>query len=70
MGSKTNYIVELAGKEWWLSTWNGDPGRTLVRENAKRFKTKTEATRALERVIKKWPKRLDYTTARIVAVYE
>ena len=27
----------------WIADWEGDPGRTLVKENAKTFKLKTDA---------------------------
>jgi len=40
------YIIELE-KGIWLAPWEGDPGRTLKKENARRFRTKKEANRML-----------------------
>lgn len=40
------YIVEL-DKNVWLASWRGDPGRTIVKENAQKYKTKHGATAAL-----------------------
>lgn len=39
------YIVELE-KGCWLAPWEGDPGRTVVRANAKLFNTRLGALRA------------------------
>lgn len=41
------YIVELE-KRVWLAPWDGDPGRTLVKENAKTFNCEKDAYKALE----------------------
>lgn len=41
-------IVELE-EGCWLAPWRGDPGRTLVRESAKRFKSARAARAALAR---------------------
>ena len=41
------YIVELESGVW-LASWDGDPGRTIVKENAKKFKTEEQAKLALE----------------------
>jgi len=40
------YIVELQ-KGCWLADWSGDPGRTHVKESARRYKTFSGATIAL-----------------------
>jgi hypothetical protein len=42
----TMYIVKLE-KGVWLAPWDGDPGRTLKKENAKEFKLKSDANHAL-----------------------
>lgn len=42
------FIVELE-EEVWIAPWEGDPGRTLVKENAKRFKSKGAATKAMDK---------------------
>ena len=36
------YIVELY-ENCWLATWSGDPGRTHVKESAKKYKTSSGA---------------------------
>jgi hypothetical protein len=41
------FIVELETGVW-LAPWDGDPGRTTVKENAKRFDTRYFAGRAGE----------------------
>lgn len=40
------YIVELEDGVF-LAPWDGDPGRTTVKENAKRFNTMLGAKRAI-----------------------
>ena len=40
------FIVELENGVW-LAPWRGDPGRTLVRDTARRFRTKAAAHRAI-----------------------
>ena len=41
------YVVELE-KGCWIAGWEGDPGRTLKIENAKRFGRKGWAKRGLK----------------------
>lgn len=41
------YIVELE-KGVWLADWEGDPGRTLNKENAKQYKRKNWAKHGLK----------------------
>jgi len=45
------YIVELEPGVW-LASWSGDPGRTLVKESAKQYRTISLATYALARARK------------------
>jgi len=45
------YIVELE-KDTWLAPWHGDPGRTLVKESARKFKNKPQAYRAIANALK------------------
>lgn len=40
------YIVELE-EGVWLATWQGDPGRTLVKESARQFGSRHGARVAL-----------------------
>ena len=42
------YIVELQ-KGCWIADWEGDPGRTIMKENAKLFHSKWKAENALIR---------------------
>lgn len=42
------YIVEIEAGVW-LAPWAGDPGRTVVRENAKCFRSAACAFKALSR---------------------
>ena len=45
---KTTYVVALEPGVW-LAPWEGDPGRTLVLENAKRYPSERSAKRALQK---------------------
>jgi hypothetical protein len=45
---KIRWVVELEPGVWIADT-DGDPGRTLVKENAQRFFMKSEAKKALEK---------------------
>lgn len=42
------YIVEIEAGVW-LAPWEGDPGRTLVRDSAKRFRLASSAFKALSK---------------------
>ena len=42
----SGYVVEIEHKVY-LASWDGDPGRTLLRGNAKRFKSVRSATYGL-----------------------
>lgn len=42
------WIVEL-DKGCWLAPWGGDPGRTLVRESAKKYRSEHAANCAMLR---------------------
>jgi hypothetical protein len=44
------YIVELE-KGVWLAPGDGDPSRTLKKENAKQFRTTSSANRALKNAL-------------------
>ena len=39
----------------WVAPWSGDPGRTLVQQNAQRFKRRSTAQQALNRARKYRP---------------
>ena len=53
------YIVEFENGDepWWLAEWTGDPGRTVVKGNAKIFDTMNAAKKALTYTIKNNPYR-------------
>jgi hypothetical protein len=60
-----NYIVELCGGTQFLAPWQGDPGRTCVRDRAKKYKSEHAAKCAIA-----WNKRMfksrDFSEARVV----
>ena len=41
----------------WIADWEGDPGRTRVKENAKTFKSKSDAEKLCEKIKSKYPNR-------------
>lgn len=56
------FLVELETGVY-LAPWPGDPGRTLVRVKAKKYKTEAAAKRALTLIRKNCLRQ--FTTARI-----
>ena len=52
----TEYL-KCAGKTCWYASWDGDPGRTLIRESAKKFKTEQAAQKAVKNIIANNPHR-------------
>ena len=46
------FILKFSNQDCWIAPWEGDPGRTLVRENAKEFKTETQALKYAGKMIK------------------
>ena len=46
------YILKFADCDCWIADWTGDPGRTLVKESAKLFKTLQSAEIASKKLIK------------------
>jgi hypothetical protein len=59
------YVVELE-KGVWIAPWNGDPGRTLKIENAKKFKRKNWAKHGLKMARQYRP----FTKAKIQPINE
>jgi len=47
------YIVENknGSKSYWLASWEGDPGRTIIKANAKTFNSKSSAKKAIKKVV-------------------
>lgn len=65
----SKYIVEFPiGKKWWLAGWEGDPGRTLVKDHAKLFNSERAAITAIKRTIKRYPDRRSCTLLKPVKV--
>lgn len=58
------YVVELQ-ENCWLADVTGDPGRTVLIENAQRFKHKSKAEKALQKAKIDNPFR-KFTTAEVV----
>ena len=50
-------IKVQANHDCWIADWEGDPGRTLVKENTKTFKSKTEAENLCKKMKSKYPNR-------------
>ena len=60
------FIIEL-DPDCWIAPWSGDPGRTLVKESAKKYKTKKGAAIYLG-MVKKYPWRNGYPDSKVVEV--
>lgn len=67
MTDRKSWIVEIFGGNQWRAPWQGDPGRTCVIENAKRFKSEHAAQCALSRAKSYYPNR-DLKSARVVSI--
>ena len=46
------FLLKFSNQDCWIAPWEGDPGRTLKRENAKEFKTESQARKYANKVIK------------------
>lgn len=46
-----------AKNDCWIADWEGDPGRTLVKESAKIFNSKKDAEKLCEEIKIKYPNR-------------
>jgi hypothetical protein len=52
------YCIKVqANHECWIADWDGDPGRTLVKGNAKTFKRKSDAEKLCNEMKAKYPNR-------------
>ena len=52
------YCIKVqANHDCWIADWDGDPGRTLVKENAKTFKRKSDAEKLCKKMKIKYPNR-------------
>jgi hypothetical protein len=61
------YIVEIEDGVW-LAPWEGDPGRTQIKERARRYATLKGAKIALGLAIRKLPIKAEFLTAKIERV--
>ena len=61
------YIVEIE-EGVWLAPWEGDPGRTLDKENAKTFTSRFKANKALGKA-REFEFRGSYPDAKLTTVY-
>ena len=50
-------IKVQANHDCWIADWDGDPGRTLVKENAKTFSNKSDAEKLCSKIKSKYPNR-------------
>lgn len=46
------YILKFSEQDCWIAPWEGDPGRTLVRNSAKEFKSEEQARKFAGKTIK------------------
>jgi hypothetical protein len=46
------FVLKFSNQDCWIAPWEGDPGRTLVRDNAKEFKTEEQAKKMANKIIK------------------
>ena len=46
------FILKFSNQDCWIAPWEGDPGRTLIRESAKVFKSEAQAKKFAEKIIK------------------
>lgn len=46
------FILKFKNQDCWIAPWEGDPGRTLVRESAKEFKSEEQARKFANKMIK------------------
>ncbi|HEY4552419.1 MAG TPA: hypothetical protein VIG80_04430 [Bacillaceae bacterium] len=46
------FILKFSNQDCWIAPWEGDPGRTLIRESAKEFNTEAQAHKFASKIIK------------------
>jgi|GEM_PF-2304191 len=50
-------MFENGNYPFYLAIWEGDPGRTLLKSNAKQFRTQALAEKAIKKAMKDYPHR-------------
>jgi hypothetical protein len=48
------YVLKQNNEDWWIADWEGDPPRTLKKENAKVYQTKQGAKCAITYFTKRY----------------
>lgn len=46
------FILKFSHQDCWIAPWDGDPGRTIVRESAKIFDTEQQAHDFANKIVK------------------
>jgi len=46
------FILKFREQDCWIAPWDGDPGRTLIRESAKEFKSEAQAQKFAKKILK------------------
>lgn len=44
------FIIKFENDNCWIAPWEGDPGRTLDKESAKKFKTEDKANKFIDKI--------------------
>lgn len=50
-------MFENGNEPFYLANWEGDPGRTLLKVNAKQFRIQALAEKAIKKAVKNYPGR-------------
>lgn len=50
-------MFDNGNEPFYLADWGGDPGRTLLKANAKKFRTQALAEKAIKKAVHKYPQR-------------
>jgi hypothetical protein len=61
------YIIELS-KKLWIAPWDGDPGRTVIKRNAKIFDCKTSAEKELDDIQKSYKGLNRFNDAKVIKI--
>lgn len=50
-------MFDNGNEPFYIANWSGDPGRTLLKVNAKKFETQNLAEKAIKKAVKDYPSR-------------
>ena len=60
------FAIKFNNKNCWIADWEGDPGRTLLLENAKTYKNHNAAQKELDKIImKNRHRKMDLTIVKL-----